>query len=289
MEVEIDEEEIKSAGGESLTDGRRGLRIHGWEIETSKRSILTSPELQLWEEKLETTHFPEMIFGNSSLILKHLASGTMIHFNAFDALIGWKQEALPPVEVPAAAKWKSRSQPFQQVILDYDYTFTTPYCGSERVDRNSEKVGGDISDGSPSLCWEDCEEKIDMVSLASKEPILFYDEVVLYEDELGDNGESLLTAKVRVMPSGWFVLFRFWLRVDGVLMRLRDTRLHCVFGEDSFPVILRENCWREGTFSGLAAKGYPVDVALYKDPSIISMRLPIIKHKTQKLKLSTNL
>ncbi|XP_021717360.1 uncharacterized protein LOC110685192 isoform X1 [Chenopodium quinoa] len=49
-----------------------------------------------------------MIFRNSSLILKHLASGTKIHFNAFDALIGWKQEALPPVEVPAAAKWKFR-------------------------------------------------------------------------------------------------------------------------------------------------------------------------------------
>ncbi|XP_021750798.1 TIP41-like protein [Chenopodium quinoa] len=287
MEVEIDETEIKAAGGAALTDGRRGLRIHGWEIETSKRSILTSPELQLWEEKLKTTHFPEMIFGNSSLILKHLASGTKIHFNAFDALIGWKQEALPPVEVPAAAKWKFRSQPFQQVILDYDYTFTTPYCGSEEVDTNSEKVGGDISDGGPSLCWEDCEEKIDMVALASKEPILFYDEVVLYEDELADNGVSLLTAKVRVMPSGWFVLLRFWLRVDGVLMRLRDTRLHCVFRENSFPVVLRESCWRECSFSALAAKGYPVDVASYNDPSIISERLPIIKHKTQKLIFNT--
>lgn len=28
------------------------------------------------------------------------------------------------------------------------------------------------------------------------EPILFYDEVVLYEDELGDNGSSLLSVKV---------------------------------------------------------------------------------------------
>lgn len=135
------------------------------------------------------------------------------------------------------------SQPFQQVILDYDYTFTTPYCGSEEVYTNSEEVrffltfllltegiifpidlmliysmciyyhvsswqkfgfpriielalvlqliinfdsfkfhsdqvGRDIVDGGPSLCWEDCEEKIDMVALASKEPILFYDEVV---------------------------------------------------------------------------------------------------------------
>ncbi|KAM1152170.1 hypothetical protein ACFX2J_034648 [Malus domestica] len=50
------------------------------------------------------------------------------------------------------------------------------------------------------------EEKIDVVALASKEPILFYDEVVLYEDELADIGVSLLTVKVRVMPTSWFLL-----------------------------------------------------------------------------------
>lgn len=61
-----------------------------------------------WEKKLETCHMPEMIFGESCLVLKHVTSGTKIHFNAFDALIGWKKEALPPVEVPAAAQWKFR-------------------------------------------------------------------------------------------------------------------------------------------------------------------------------------
>ena len=49
-----------------------------------------------------------MVFGESCLELKHATSGTKIHFNAFDALTGWKQEALPPVEVPAAALWKFR-------------------------------------------------------------------------------------------------------------------------------------------------------------------------------------
>ncbi|KAL0006583.1 hypothetical protein SO802_008085, partial [Lithocarpus litseifolius] len=59
-----------------------------------------------WEEKLQTSHLPETVFGESCLISKHVDSGTKIHFNAFDALTGWKQEALCPVEVPAAAKWK---------------------------------------------------------------------------------------------------------------------------------------------------------------------------------------
>ena len=79
-----------------------------------------------------------------------------------------------------------------------------------------------------------------MASLASKEPILFYDEVILYEDELADSGVSLLTVKVRVMPTCWFLLLRFWFRVDGVLMRLRDTRMHCIFKDDANPIILRK-------------------------------------------------
>ncbi|MCD9637531.1 TIP41-like protein [Datura stramonium] len=218
---------------------------------------------------------------DNSLVLKHVNTGTKIHFNAFDALVGWKHEALPPVEVPAAAKWKFRSKPFQQVVLDYDYTFTTPYNGSETVKRNAECVRGLSNESSCSLQWEDCMEKIDLVALTSKEPILFYDE----EEELADNGISLLTVKVRVMPSGWFLLLRFWLRVDGVLMRLRDTRLHCLFGEHMKSVILRESCWIEATFQALFSKGYPSDCAAYSDPSIISERLPIIMQKAQKISI----
>ncbi|EXB76646.1 hypothetical protein L484_011491 [Morus notabilis] len=286
MELEVDDNDVKAAGAELLADGRHGIRIHGWEVESLKRSILNSSTLQRWEEKLQTSHFPEMIFGESCLVLKHINSGTKIHFNAFDALIGWKQEALPPVEVPAAAKWKFRSKPAQQVILDYDYTFTTPYRGSETIEMNATKNEiKDVAEVAYNLQWEDCKKQIDVAALTSKEPILFYDEVVLYEDELADNGVSLLTVKVRVMPSSWFLLLRYWLRVDGVLMRLRDTRMHCVFGDNASPTILRETCWREATFQALSAKGYSTDSASYSDPSVISQRLPIILHKTEVLKI----
>ncbi|KAL5993875.1 hypothetical protein ACLOJK_038232 [Asimina triloba] len=45
------------------------------------------------------------------------------------------------------------------------------------------------------------------------------------------------------------------LRVDGVLMRLRDTRMYCRFARDKKgkPIVLRETCWREATFEGLSA------------------------------------
>ncbi|KAG9440304.1 hypothetical protein H6P81_020469 [Aristolochia fimbriata] len=278
------DENLKVAGGELLPVGRSGLRLRGWVVESRHCPIINSLAREQWEEKLVTSHLPEMVFGDSSLTLSHEKTGVKISFNAFDALSEWKQEGLPPVEVPAAAKWKFRSKPSQQVILDYDYTFTTPYCGSESVDRDPEKVEG--SDRNRSLSWEDSSEGIDLVALASKEPILFYDEVVLYEDELADSGVSLLTVKVRVMPHCWFVLLRFWLRVDGVLMRLRDTRFYCSFGSDpnAIPIILRENCWREVTFQDLSAQGFSSDSASYSDPNLIMQRIPVIMKKIQKLR-----
>ncbi|XP_029117099.1 TIP41-like protein isoform X2 [Elaeis guineensis] len=280
------ESDLQAAGAEALLDGRSGVRLRGWHIESSRRPILSSLALQEWEEKLGTSHLPEMVFGESSLYLLHEDSGIKLHFNAFDALKGWKQEPLPPVEVPAADKWKFRSKPFQQVTLDYDYTFTTPYCGSETIEPNTEKAI--LEDGCCSLCWEDCDEQIDLAALSSKEPILFFDEVVLYEDELADNGVSLLT---RVMPSYWFLLLRFWLRVDGVLMRLRDTRVYCAFVSDhkAIPVILRESCWREAPIQSLSAKGFPSDSAAYGDPNLVCQRLPVITRKTQWLKVSRSI
>ena len=69
------------------------------------------------EKTLGTVHLPEMVFGDNSLELVHEATGVKIHFNALDALRGWRQESLPPVEVPAAAKWKFRT---------YDFLLTSP-------------------------------------------------------------------------------------------------------------------------------------------------------------------
>lgn len=276
------ETDLKESGAVLLPNGRFGLTIKGWQIESSNRPILTSLATEEWEKKLKTAHLPEMVFGESFLSLLHVDSGVKIYFNAFDALKGWKQEALPPVEVPAAAKWKFKSKPFQQVVLDYDYTFTTPYCGSEAMEEGQGKISGNAYS---KVLWEECDEQIDLTALSTKEPILFYDEVILYEDELADNGVSLLTVKVRVMPSCWFLLLRFWLRVDGVLMRLRDTRIYCSFSEAK-PVVLRESCWREATMQSLSLKNVSFDSAAYGDPNQICQRLPIIKHRTERLKIS---
>ena len=50
-----------------------------------------------------------------------------------------------------------------------------------------------------------------------------------------------VTVQVRVMPKCWYVLRRFWLRVDKVMVRLRETRLFCQFDTpEREAVVLRE-------------------------------------------------
>jgi hypothetical protein len=39
-------------------------------------------------------------------------------------------------------------------------------------------------------------KKIDIERLKKQEPILFYEEIVLYEDELGDNGSARLHVRI---------------------------------------------------------------------------------------------
>lgn len=47
----------------------------------------------------------------------------------------------------------------------------------------------------------------------------------------------------RVMPSGFFILLRYFLRVDNVLVKLNDTRYYF---ESGLNYVLKENTDREG-------------------------------------------
>lgn len=60
------------------------------------------------------------------------------------------------------------------------------------------------------------------------------------------------------MPGCWFVLLRFWLRVDRVLVRLYETRLMGSFCRaPGAPLVRRELRRSEGTFEQLRSAGAP--------------------------------
>ena len=64
--------------------------------------------------------------------------------------------------------------------------------------------------------------------------------------------------QARGMPGCWLVLLRFWLRVDGVLVRLREARYFCDLA-GAPDTVLREVKHSEGSFADLRAHGAPAD------------------------------
>jgi hypothetical protein len=80
---------------------------------------------------------------------------------------------------------------------------------------------------------------------------------------MDDNGISKVTVKARVMPGCFFILYRFWLRLDGVCVKMFDTRVFHAFETDHLVV----ECTKKSLdFSTLLEKcGKPEGNAYYNE------------------------
>jgi len=195
-----------------------------WEISSKRSPILKSNEAESLEKELGIP-LPEMLFGDTNLTIHNKEHDFKIVFCAKNALKLVDNEK-DLMKVAVAEAWQESRKDceyIKNVIRPFDWTYTTAYKGTIVNDTNvTEKM---------------TEERIDVEKLKKKERIHFYTDLILFEDELGDNGISKMNVKMRVMPSSFFVLLRFFLRVDDVLIRIYDTR---IFHEAGTNYILRE-------------------------------------------------
>jgi len=234
-------------------------QYQGWTIKTAKSRIMSSAEEADINKDLELPHLPDMLFIHNRLTLQH-KDGLCIQMNPKDALkrVNNKEDL---IHVSLSKDWlaaRQNSPHINKIVHPYDWTFTTDYKGT--------------TSHQGTLRVEETNETIDYEQLKVKEKILFFDELVLFEDELDDNGCTKLSVKIRAMPSGFFVLLRFYLRVDNTLIRLHDTRLYHQIGTD---FVLREYSEREDRTENLS-----VDRSLWTDQN------QIVDHLT--LKTATN-
>ena len=95
--------------------------------------------------------------------------------------------------------------------------------------------------------------EIPLSRLGRDNPILHFAELYLYESDLDDQGYCADTLRFRVMNDCFYVLHRFYLRVDEVLVRIYDTRIFHSYDQD---FILREFQYKENTYDELRAKGF---------------------------------
>ena len=214
---------------------------NGWKVESNSVShILDSNRMEEYERELSICTLPEMIFGDNKVSFHHEASSFTLEFNCYDAIKDAKHkegEERDPL-VKYAGEWQNKehkavADPSKPTDQGVRWTYQTDYMGSMFY----------TNDASKQVQVEATTQDIDYEMLKdTSQPILCSDNVVLYEDELHDCGESKCQVRYRVMPNCFFILHRSWVRVDEVVSKLKDTRIFHKFGTDC---IIREVCHKE--------------------------------------------
>lgn len=264
-----------------------GIELNGWRISSQQHAIgddawFTQATERLQElaqpasrptidhaESHSITYrhicLPEMVFPRAHITLEQANTNGMLKlkFGAYSALLEWAQahQSIPlgsseqykgvsVLQVADAKLWACKDFPKEKEAkhsnFHYDWTFSTPHACTTTMD----------------VSWTRLEESgMNMALLQDQTvPILLFDEVVLYEDDLHDNGVVTLTCKIRVMPTCVYCLQRLWVRVDQVLLRVRDTRVLLEFGDECKSKVFRDITWRECAWEDLSKHGLPTDL-----------------------------
>ncbi|KAK7062107.1 TIP41-like family-domain-containing protein [Favolaschia claudopus] len=296
----------------------RAIQIYDWTITVSTNPISNSHALDTLHDALGIP-LPEMTFGANFLTFEHAPSKWKYEFTTLDALRGVKNGEMGPgdggVKVGYADAWlQSRtnadsSLPMPKTVptKPYDWTYTTTYAGHSGVwtppeddtDTGSEAGSRPVTpiqvNDEPPRPWswepadaDDPAHTIPLAELTRPDPILFYAEVPLFEDELHDNGSSNVLVRIRVMPTCIFLLARFTLRVDNVLFRMHDTRIYHSFASKP-PLVVREISGWEAPYDRVkGALPRRDDLTSLTDPNFIAKVLTgMPRHASQETGANT--
>ncbi|KAL8775292.1 MAG: hypothetical protein Q9209_000299 [Squamulea sp. 1 TL-2023] len=243
---------------------------HGFRITTRKLPILKAEPIERMTSALGIAP-PEMIFGDNFVSIEHLESGWKIYFDAFHSLDLVDKTGGSMLQVAHSKEWQStrekKHEGITEVVKPFDWSYSTNYKGTEQ---------------SKSKHLEPSNTPIPLELLKRPDPIVFFDEVMLYEDEMADNGITLLSCKLRAMPARLLLLCRFFMRLDGVMLRIRDTRVYVEFQTGE---VIREYTAREDKYEvvrqKLAMQGRDAPAQL-RDPNNIVDLLPIVEKSLER-------
>jgi len=219
-------------------------------IATRKLPILKSEPIDAMSARLAIP-VPEMIFGDNLVSITHLPTGWQVAFTAEAALDLVDKTGERMLRVAYAGEWSSSrektSAGISEVVKPYDWSYSTDYRGTETVPPTATGEEEKRLRSGPDT------PPIPLELLRRRDPILFADEVVLYESELDDNGISIVSVKVRVMAQRMLLLCRLYMRLDNVVVRVRDTRVYVDFESD---LVIREYTAREDGFANVKRVGF---------------------------------
>lgn len=258
-----------------------------FEISSRKLPISKSGPIDEMSARLGIP-IPEMIFGDNLVAVRHAPSGWAIEFAAEPALDAVDKTGANMLQVAYAGEWsssreRSSAHDIREVVKPYDWSYSTTYRGSETPALHGAEPGRALADAPEG-------RQIPLELLKRRDPILFFDEVVLFESELDDNGVSVFSCKMRVMEQRMLLLCRLYMRLDGVVIRVRDTRVYVDFDKDE---VIREYTAKEDNYENvtraLRMSGLHPDAvtAAFRDANQVAHLLPVVEQQIDSVSLSS--
>lgn len=175
------------------------LEHKGWHFRSHTRSAgRPSKEVGPVREPL-----PETMYGENFLEVEYVPTGTTLRFECADAL----------------ARWGDAEQAITERLGG-----EPEYRGTTAVHMPQPAGVAPIGEVVPS------ELALPVERYLAHDEVLFFDDVVLYEDRHKD-GYTKLQAKIRVMQDRFLILLRLFQKNMAVGVRLVDTRYAHEFGE----------------------------------------------------------
>lgn len=278
----------------SLVD--QATRVHrqgGFEVSSRKLPISKSGPIDSMAARVGIP-IPEMIFGDNLVSVRHAPSGWEVAFTAEAALDRVEKTDKGMLRVAYAGEWSSSreraSAGIREVVKPFDWSYSSDYRGSETPGGGGQgQEGQEGQQQQKRLSGSGPQKPIPLELLKRRDPILFFDEVVLYESELDDNGISLYNVKVRVMEHRMLLLARLYMRLDNVVVRVRDTRVYVDFDTGD---VIREYTAKEDKFEnvkrGLMMNGMLPDAitTALRDSNQVAELLPVVEHDLESLSLA---
>ena len=146
----------------------------------------------------------------------------------------------------------------------------SPLAGPPATARRADGVSS-----PPPPEWQPTQERVDLARMmASGAAPQLVDTIALWQDNLDPHSFASLEVRVFVAESFWLAYLRCFVRVNGVMARVVDTRFVCTADGGT---VLRERSWREGAWEAFAGRGAPDHVDFGgNDDRVAAERLPLI-------------
>lgn len=264
---------IPSPESSLLLQDRPSITLHNWKIFTVKKPILSWKEISHLNKTKFKFPLPEMMFGNNIIKLTNFKKNYSIEFNALDALDTLNHNC--DLKIDCHTKWLEEKK--KKVMLLNDNCSFDSICG--KIKKYDWTYSVNYQGTYENVKLYKTDKTIPLDKLLKQDPILFYNKLFFFEDELGDNGISILTSKIRVMPTCLLLLCRFFLRIDFVIFRIRDTRIYIDFESD---LLIKNNTFQEYSYQNLInkiknEKKWVEDTKKkFRDVNWVSKNIPVI-------------